>query len=124
MKNSATFGDALDYVSTHIYAHSLAARVWQKRLRSGNAVFVGHDILLDRMPHRSQTMEQLLLVGHLSTLKITGGRARPRRLHFRHLPVSPRKTYRTYLGREARFGQTADGILHTHHTEPKPSVRE
>src|SRR3546814_1604598 len=33
MKNSATFGDALDYVSTHIYAHSLAARVWQKRLR-------------------------------------------------------------------------------------------
>src|SRR3546814_20686330 len=60
MKNSATFGDALDYVSTHIYAHSLAARVWQKRLRSGNAVFVGHDVLLDRMPPRSQTMEQLL----------------------------------------------------------------
>src|SRR3546814_2683794 len=113
MKNSATFGDALDYVSTHTYAHSLAARVWLKRLRSGNAVFVGHDILLDRMPHRSQAMEQLLLVGHLSTLEITGGHARARRVHFRHQAISPRKTYRRYFGCDVRFGQNADGIIYS-----------
>src|SRR3546814_5629036 len=96
MKNSATFGDALDYVSTHIYAHSIAARVWQKRLRRGNAVFVGNDILLDRMPHRSQTTEQPLLVGHLSTLKMTVGRARARRVHFSNLTASPRQNYRSH----------------------------
>ncbi|HET8881221.1 MAG TPA: AraC family transcriptional regulator ligand-binding domain-containing protein [Solimonas sp.] len=113
MRHSATFGDALDYVSTHTYAHSLAARVWIKRLRGGDGVFVGHDILLDRMPHRSQTMEQLLLVGHLSTLEITGGRARARRVHFRHLPISPRRTYRRYFGCEVRFGQNEDGIVYS-----------
>src|SRR3546814_14403230 len=37
MKNSAPFGDALDYVSTHIYAHTPPARVWPKRLRSGRS---------------------------------------------------------------------------------------
>jgi AraC-like DNA-binding protein len=111
MRHSATFGDALDYVSTHTYAHSLAARVWIKRLRDG--VFVGHDILLDRMPHRSQAMEQLLLVGHLSTLEITGGRARARRVHFRHLPISLRKIYRRHFGCEVRFGQNEDGIVYS-----------
>lgn len=122
MKNSATLGDALDYVSTHNYAHSLAARVWLKRLRSGNAVFVGHDILLDRMPHRSQAMEQLLLVGHLSTLEITGGRARARRVHFRHLPVSPRRTYRRYFGCEVRFGQSEDGVVYSDRDLASPII--
>lgn len=122
MKNSATFGDALDYVSTHTYAHSLAARVWLKRLRSGNAVFVGHDILLDRLPNRSQAMEQLLLVGHLSTLEITGGRARARRVHFRHLAISPHKTYRRYFGCEVRFGQTEDGIVYSDRDLASPII--
>lgn len=122
MKNSATLGDALDYVSTHNYAHSLAARVWLKRLRSGNAVFVGHDILLDRMPNRSQAMEQLLLVGHLSTLEITGGHARARRVHFRHLAISPRKTYRRYFGCEVRFGQNEDGVVYSDRDLASPIV--
>jgi hypothetical protein len=39
MKNSTTFGDALDYVRKHTYAHSLAARIWLKRSRSMNTVF-------------------------------------------------------------------------------------
>nr|WP_277817115.1 AraC family transcriptional regulator [Solimonas terrae] len=122
MKNSATLGDALDYVSTHNYAHSLAARVWLKRLRSGNAVFVGHDILLDRLPNRSQAMEQLLLVGHLSTLEITGGRARARRVHFRHLAISPRRTYRRYFGCEVRFGQNEDGVVYSDRDLASPIV--
>jgi AraC-like DNA-binding protein len=111
MKHSSTFGDALAYVQQHTYAHSLAARVWLKRSRSGHAVFAGHDILLDRMPNRSQAMEQLLLLGHLAALEITGGQARVRRVHFRHLPVSPRKTYRRYFGCEVRFGQHEDGVV-------------
>ena len=121
MRHSATFGDALEYVSTHTYAHSLAARVWLKRLRGGG-VFVGHDILLDRLPHRSQAMEQLLLVGHLSTLEITGGRARARRVHFRHLQISPRKTYRRHFGCDVRFGQNEDGIVYSDRDLASPIV--
>ena len=111
MRNSRTFGDALDYVSKHTYAHSLAARIWVKRSHSRKAVFVGHDILLGRMPNKSQAMEQILLVGHLAAVEITGGRARVRKVHFRHQPVSSLRTYRRYFGCEIRFGQNEDGVV-------------
>jgi AraC-like DNA-binding protein len=111
MKNSRTFGDALDYVSKHTYAHSLAARVWLRRPRSGKFVFVGHDILLDRMPNKSQAMEQIMLLGHLAAVEITGGHARVRKVHFRHQPVSPLRIYRRYFGCGVRFGQSEDGVV-------------
>ena len=111
MKNSKTFGDALDYVVTHTYAHSLAARVWVERSDPTKAVFVGHDILLDRMPNKSQAIEQLLLVGHLTAMELTDGHARVRKVHFRHQPVSSLGTYRRYFGCEVRFGQNEDGVV-------------
>ncbi|MBW8783406.1 MAG: AraC family transcriptional regulator [Novosphingobium sp.] len=111
MRNSATFGDALGYVSGHNYAHSLAARIWLRPLPAERAVFVGHDILLEGIPKRGQAMEQILLLGHLAAREITGGRARVRRVHFRHQPLSPRAVYRRAFGCEVRFGDSADGVV-------------
>ncbi|MDR2857511.1 MAG: AraC family transcriptional regulator [Novosphingobium sp.] len=109
MKNSRTFGDALEYVSKHTYAHSLAARIRLTRFPAG--AFSAHDILLEGVPVKTQLIEQIILVGHLSAMEITGGHARVRRVHFRHQPVSPPKTYRRYFGCEVRFGQQEDGVL-------------
>jgi AraC-like DNA-binding protein len=111
MRNSRTFGEALDYVSKHSYAHSLAARVWLRRLPAEGLVLSTHDILIDRIPVKSQAMEQILLVGHLGAMEMTGGYARVRRVHLRHQPVSPLKTYRRYFGCEVRFGQNEDGVV-------------
>jgi AraC-like DNA-binding protein len=111
MRNSRTFGEALDYVSKRIYAHSLAARVWLRPVPAEKAVFSGHDILIDRLPNRTQAMEQILLVGHLGALELTGGHARARRVHFRHQPASPPAVYRRYFGCEVRFGQNEDGLV-------------
>ena len=110
MKNSRTFGDALAYVGKHTYAHSLAARVRVTRLAEGGA-FSAHDILLEGVPVKTQLIEQIILVGHLAAMEMTGGHARVRRVHFRHQPVSPLATYRRYLGCEVRFGQNEDGVL-------------
>ncbi|MET0239055.1 MAG: AraC family transcriptional regulator ligand-binding domain-containing protein [Sphingobium sp.] len=111
MKNSRTFGDALDYVSTHSYAHSLAARVWLERRPADDSVFVGHDILIDRIPDKSQAMEQIMLLGNLAAAELTGGHARVRRVHFRHQPISTPGTYRRHFGCEIRFGQNEDGAV-------------
>jgi AraC-like DNA-binding protein len=111
MKNSRTFGEALDYVGKHAFAHSLAARIWQKPVQPGGSLFSGHDILLDGVPNKSQAVEQIMLVGHLAAVGITGGRARVRRVHFRHQPISPLRTYRRYFGCEVRFGQHEDGVV-------------
>jgi AraC-like DNA-binding protein len=110
MRHSPTFGQALEYVTSHSYVHSRAAQIWVRRFPSVKHVFVGHDILLDSLPNRIQAMEQILLIGHLTAMELTGGRARARRVHFRHLPISPLRTYRRHFGCSVHFGQNEDGL--------------
>jgi AraC-like DNA-binding protein len=127
MRNSETLGDALEYVSSHPQAHSLAARVRMERNGDGS-VFVGHEILLDRMRYRPQAMEQFLLLAHLNAMEITGGRARVRAAHFRHQPVSPLPVYRRYFGCAVHFDQREDGVvfadrdLRSRTVDPDPST--
>ena len=111
MKNSNTLGAALRYVAQHCHAHSLAARVRLERDRVGRKLFVGHEILLDRLPNRRQAVEQLLLLGHLNAVEITGGHARVRAVHFRHSRLLPLRTYHRYFGCEIRFDQKEDGVV-------------
>lgn len=122
MKNSRTFGEALAYVGTHAYAHSPAARIWHKRLPDQAGIFSGHDILIDGVPVRSQAIEQIMLVGHLFALEITGGHARVRKVHFRHQPLSPLATYRRHFGCEVRFGQNEDGVVYSEADLASPIV--
>lgn len=111
MRNSRSFGEALAYVATHNFAHSLAARIWLRSYKAQRAVFSGHDILLDRLPRKSQTMEQILLLGSLGAMDITGGYVRARKVHFRHQPLSPPETYWRYFRCETLFGQNEDGVF-------------
>jgi len=122
MKSSNTFGDALGYVSRHNYAHSLAARLWLETLPSRDAVFSGHDILAEGIPNKSQTMEQMLLLGHLAAMEMTGGRARAREVYFRHHPVSSARTYHRYFGCQVRFGQNENGIVFSRRDMETPIV--
>ncbi|MFT3965078.1 MAG: AraC family transcriptional regulator ligand-binding domain-containing protein [Sphingobium sp.] len=111
MRNSRSFGEALDYVRTHTYAHSLASRIQPHRLPDEGGIFMSHEVLLDGMAERSQLMEQMLLVGHLNAMEMTGGLARARQVYFRHQPISPPRAYRRYFGCEVRFGQNQDGCV-------------
>lgn len=110
MRHAPTLGDALDYASAHSYAHSLAARLWMRRFPQLRHVFVGHDILIEGLPGKAQLVEQILLLGHMMALDLTGGRARARRVHFRHQPLSPLPLYRRHFGCPVHFGQTEDGL--------------
>ncbi|MET0269715.1 MAG: AraC family transcriptional regulator ligand-binding domain-containing protein [Sphingomonas sp.] len=110
MRRAATFGDALAYVTGHAYAHSLAARIWSRRLRGG-ALFVGHDVLLEGIAGRRQLVELMLLGGHLAAHALTDGRARARGVAFRHHPLLPVAAYRRYFGCPVAFGKRADGVL-------------
>ncbi|WP_395335785.1 AraC family transcriptional regulator ligand-binding domain-containing protein [Novosphingobium sp. BL-8H] len=110
MRNSRTFGEATSHAVTHNSAHSLAARVWKEATASGRHVFLGHDVLVEAMPNRCQAIEQLLLLGHLGAMAITGGKVRAREIHFRHHNLAPIRTYRRYFGCAVRFCCTEDGI--------------
>jgi AraC-like DNA-binding protein len=115
MKNSQTLGDALEYVEKHAHAHSLAARIRLERDGNEQATFVRHDILVGGLPIKRQAVEQLMLLAQLNAIEITGGAARVRRVHFRHQPLSSRRTYRRYFGCEVRFDQKEDGVVYADH---------
>lgn len=111
-RHARTFGEALETVSRHSYAHSLAAGFWLKPARSGKAVMLGHDLLLERLPAKRQVVEHVLLTAHLWAIRLTGGLVRARAVYFRHQPVSPPRTYRSYFGCDVSFGQAVNAILY------------
>jgi len=111
MKNARTFGEGLEYVHKHYHAVSLVARMSIEPHRPGHRMFVGHEMLLDRVLHKRQAVEQVMLLGHLNAAEITGGQARVREVHFRYRPLSSLSTYRRYFGCDVRFDQQADGVV-------------
>lgn len=110
MKNSSTLGEALEYVARYAHAHSPAAGIRLVR-NADHSMFVAHEFLLDGLPNKRQAIEQILLLGHLNALEITGGQARVREIHFRHQPLSSRATYRAHFGGTVRFEQPEDGVV-------------
>lgn len=123
MSNSKTFGDALRYVSRNPHAHSLAARVWLRPLATEKMVFAGHDILLEGIGDRAQTIEYILLIGHLEAMHMTDGHSRARRVLFRHQPISAPRIYRRYFGCEILFGETADGTVYSNADLAQPIAK-
>lgn len=130
MRNSRTLGEAFDYVVEHVHAYSLAARIRHEVDAGAGRVLVRHDLLLDRLASRRQIVEQTFLLGALNAIEITGGRARPREVLFRHRPLAPLRTYREHFGCEVRFDQPLDGMVYTLQDlacpipEPDPQLHE
>lgn len=111
IRNSLTFGDALTYVVSHSSAHCQTARVWQQACGHGRQWLVAHDFLVEPLAERCQAIEQLLLLGHLGALALTGGRARVRQVRFRHGERAPVATYRRHFGCDVQFGCAQDGLV-------------
>jgi AraC-like DNA-binding protein len=122
MKNSHTLGDAITYVATHVPAHSLAAAIRLIRDPVDRSVFVAHEFLVERLPSMRQALEQILLLGHLNAVEITGGHARVREVRFRHQPLSSRATYRAYFGCPVRFEARDDGVVYSERDLRMPIV--
>jgi AraC-like DNA-binding protein len=107
MRHAHRFGNVLELAATHGYAHSLASQTWLHRSTSGRWVMLGHDIVLEGIAAAPQLMEQILLIGHLVALRLTGGAVRPRRILLRHSRLSAPRVYRHYFRCDVRFDERA-----------------
>lgn len=113
MKNSKTVGQALGYCAKHIHAYSLATRVRFVPDRGAHILFLALEILLDSVADTRQVVEHALSLANLNVIDITSGAARVRKVHFRHDPQMPLRTYRNHFGCDVLFGQETDGIVFT-----------
>ena len=71
---------------------------------------IGLEILLDRLPKKSQAIEHALLLASLNIIDISGGAARVRQVSLRAPPVSAPSVYRAAFGCDVLFGAEADGL--------------
>ncbi|QSR19653.1 AraC family transcriptional regulator [Novosphingobium sp. KA1] len=131
MMSSSTFGEALEQVIRHSYAHSRAAAIWLKIQADEESILVGHDILVGGIADPRQIIEQVLLVEYHVGLRATEGRTRARKVLLRHQPISDPAVYRGHFGVDVKFGQDVDAIVYGAHVlgsrmaEPDPqSCRE
>ena len=118
MRHARCFGDMLELAARHGYAHSLASNSWLRR--SGRSVLFGHDILLKGLTATSQVMEQILLIGNLMAIRLTGGAVRARCILLRHRRVSPARLYRRYFGCEVRFDQGTNATIYREEDMTRP----
>jgi AraC-like DNA-binding protein len=105
MRHARRFDEMLGLAVKHSYAHSLASNTWLHNSASGRCVLLGHDIVREGTGATRQLMEQILLIGHLIAIRLTGGAVRSRRILFRHSRLSEPQVYRRYFGCEVRFDE-------------------
>jgi AraC-like DNA-binding protein len=112
MRHAVRFDEMLALSVEHGYAHSLASNSWLHHSPSGVWVMLGHDIVCEGTVAAGQLMEQILLIGHLTAIRLTGGGARSRRILLRHSPLSAPQVYRRYFGCEVRFDERVYATLY------------
>lgn len=112
MRHAPKYGEVLELAVQHGYAHSLASRTWLHRSTSGGSVLFGHDIVLEGLASTRQVMEQIMLVGHLTAVRLTGGAVRARRILLRHGRSAAPHVYRSYFGCGVRFDQRVNATVY------------
>ena len=130
MNNSNTVGDAFRYCANHIQAYSTAAQICLEDEVDGKRCYMRFEILLSRLPHQRQVVEQALLLTHHAALGLSSGRARAREVWFSHEPMAPLSAYRAYFEAPVRFGQSSNGLFFADHdlscpiADPDPQLYE
>lgn len=122
MRNSRTFGEALDYVIQHSSIHSRAARIARFPIPEANGIVFSHEIIVGAFEQKMQAMEYVLLAGHLGARALTHGKVRARQVLLRHRAVSDPSLYRRAFGCEVLFDQPLDGLIFSHDDLVAPIV--
>jgi AraC-like DNA-binding protein len=124
MRRSRTLGEALAFVTQHGELHSPAARTARFEIPDTSGVAFSHEIIVGTFARQEQTMEYILLAGHLGAQALTGGRARARQVLLRHRAVSSQTTYRRAFGCEVLFDQLIDGVIFSNDDLANPIVSQ
>jgi AraC-like DNA-binding protein len=110
MRNCQTLGQALGHCARRFHTYSCASHIRFTRQQDRRELLVSWEDLSDSTSWRSQVVEHDLLLVYLSTVEITGGMARARRVQFRHSPISSPRAYRQAFGCDVFWGAEVDGM--------------
>lgn len=110
MRNSSTVGEAYRYCAGHLQVYSPVISIQIEADRLAERHFMRFEILLRRVPHQRQAVENALALTHHAILTLSSGRFGAREVHFVHEPQGPRSTYCRYFGCAVHFGQAFNAV--------------
>ncbi|HKY92112.1 MAG TPA: AraC family transcriptional regulator ligand-binding domain-containing protein [Nevskiaceae bacterium] len=111
MRNSTTVGEAYRYCAGHLQVYSPVVRIQIEDDRANERHFMRFEILLGRVPHQRQAVENALGLTHHAVLAISSGQARSREIWFTHERAAPMAVFQKFFGAPVRFGQPFNAVF-------------
>lgn len=109
MRNAETVGDAFRFCERHMHVYTPAVEIRMRRSERDGRDYMQWEVSLDDVGDMQQTVEHALMLSYNSARTLSGGRAHPQEIWFRHEPVSDR--YAHYLPVPVRFGMPFNALF-------------
>ncbi len=111
MRNSSTVGEAYRYCAGHLQVYSPVVQIQIEACRSRERHFMRFEILLDRVPHQRQAVENALGLTHNAVLTLSGGRFGAREVWFTHKPLLPLACYQRFFDGPVHFDKPFNAVF-------------
>jgi AraC-like DNA-binding protein len=111
MRNSTTVGEAYRYCAGHMQVYSPVVSIEIEDDRVGDRHFMRFEILLDRVPHQRQAVENALGLTHHAVMALSSGHFGAREVWFVHTPLLPLSTYQRFFGCAVYFGKPFNAVF-------------
>jgi AraC-like DNA-binding protein len=111
MRNSSTVGEAYRYCAGHLQVYSPVVQIQIEACRARERHFMRFEILLDRVPHQRQAVENALGLTHNAVLTLSGGRFGAREVWFTHKPLLPIASYQQFFDGPVHFDKPFNAVF-------------
>jgi AraC-like DNA-binding protein len=122
MRNSTTVGEAYRYCAGHLQVYSPVVHIQIEEDRTAGRHFMRFEILLRRVPHQRQAVENALALTHHAILTLSHGSFGAREVWFVHERLAPMATYRRYFGGPVHFEKPFNAVFFNSRDLAQPIV--
>jgi len=111
MRNSTTVGEAYRYCAGHLQVYSPVVHIQIEEERAKARHFMRFEILLRRVPHQRQAVENALALTHHAIMTLSRGNFGAREVWFSHERLLPLGNYQRYFGGPVHFGKPFNAVF-------------
>ena len=111
MRNSSTVGEAYRYCAGHLQVYSPVVHIQIEEDRPSNRHFMRFEILLRRVPHQRQAVENALALTHLAVLTLSRGSFGAREVWFSHERLLPLTHYQRFFCGPVQFSKPFNAVF-------------
>lgn len=123
MSNSTTVGEAYRYCAGHLQVYSPVVQIQIEEDEVTKRHFMRFEILLSRVPHQRQAVENALALTHQAVLTLSQGAFGAREVWFVHRrQPSSLNTYKRYFGCAVQFEKPFNAIFFNSQDLAKPII--